>query len=86
MSVLPTLQQYNSAYPQLHYDQPPCPQNGYGWHGNGYGWQLNPEDWKTASVYPSLEGGDTVDTGTPVPVEEPPIVEQKISKQNAYVS
>ncbi|KAK9885851.1 hypothetical protein WA026_013729 [Henosepilachna vigintioctopunctata] len=86
MFAIPTVQQYNNAYPQLEYDQPPCPQNGYGWHGNGYGWQLNPEDWKTAPIYPSLNDAEAEDVPTPEPVEEPPIMEQKISKQNAYVS
>lgn len=87
---IPTIEQYNSAYPQLHYDQPPCPQNGYGWSGNGYGWQLSPDQWKSNSVYPSLDnvdgaGGDE-EVQAPAPIDEPVIVEQKVTKQNAVVS
>ncbi|XP_044749559.1 calpain-B-like isoform X5 [Coccinella septempunctata] len=85
--VIPTIEQYNSAYPQLHYDQPPCPQNGYGWSGSGYGWQLSPDEWKTNSVYPSLDNVDAADgedaASAPEPVEEPEIVEQKVGKQHA---
>lgn len=67
-------QQYYSAYPAVHYHQPPSAANGYGWHGNGYGWQLDPSSWHTPSLYPSLNEV----------VEEPPIEAQKVEKVNAY--
>lgn len=66
-------QQYYNAYPHLHYDQPPCATNGYGWHGNGYGWQKDPSTWKTPSIYPDLSEV----------VEEPEIEAQKVEKQEA---
>lgn len=69
-------QQYNNAYPTIHYQQPPGAANGYGWHGNGYGWQLDPAAWHTPPLYPTLN--DTV-------VEEPAIQAEKVGKQNAYV-
>lgn len=87
MAAFPTIEQYNSAYPHLDYEQPPCPQNGYGWSGNGYGWQLSPDQWKTTTVYPSLDnvdaGGEEEAAEIPEPVEEPVIVEQKVTKQDA---
>ncbi|CAH0545797.1 unnamed protein product [Brassicogethes aeneus] len=67
--------QYFNAYPQIHYQQPPCASNGYGWHGNGYGWQLDPKAWNTAP--PNTEQTDAV-------IEEPIIQSEKIEKQNAY--
>lgn len=69
-------QQYNQAYPELHYQQPPCAANGYGWHGNGYGWQIDPANWRTPSLYPKLEEV----------VEEPQLTQQKVEKQAAAVS
>lgn len=69
-------QQYNQAYPNIHYGQPPCASNGYGWHGNGYGWQVDPSKWKRPSLYPSQEEV----------VEEPVLTEQVVEKQNASVS
>ncbi|XP_018579516.1 calpain-A isoform X2 [Anoplophora glabripennis] len=68
-------QQYNNAYPTIHYQQPPSAANGYGWHGNGYGWQLDPKSWQTPPLYPSLD--DEV-------VEEPLIQAEKVTKQNAW--
>ncbi|XP_049818414.1 calpain-A-like isoform X3 [Aethina tumida] len=67
--------QYNNAYPQIHYQQPPGACNGYGWHGNGYGWQVDPKTWHTPPLYPTVK--DEV-------VEEPIIQSQKLEKQNAY--
>lgn len=69
-------QQYNQAYPLIHYQQPPCASNGYGWHGNGYGWQVDPSQWKTPDIYPKLEEA----------IEEPVLTQEKVGKQTAVVS
>lgn len=72
-------QQYMNAYPQL--PTMPTPGTAYGWAGSGFGWQIDPSSWQVPSLYPRL---DDV-------VEEPPIVEQKVEKQevskkNIYVN
>ncbi|CAG9855571.1 unnamed protein product [Phyllotreta striolata] len=68
-------QQYYNAYPEVHYQQPPCASNGYGWHGNGYGWQVDPKKWHPAPV----------DLSEGVPLADEPVIEaQKVTKQNAW--
>ena len=69
-------QQYNNAYPTIHYQQPPSASNGYGWHGNGYGWQRDPSLWHKPSVNPEENEA----------VEEPVLTAQKLEKQESYVS
>ncbi|CAG9837674.1 unnamed protein product [Diabrotica balteata] len=76
LPMLVPYQQYFNAYPVINYQQPPSAANGYGWHGNGYGWQLDPSSWQCAP--PNAE-----ETGAPV-VEEPPVMAQKVTKQNAW--
>ncbi|XP_017768941.1 PREDICTED: uncharacterized protein LOC108557065 [Nicrophorus vespilloides] len=72
-------EQYNNAYPNLKYEQPPSAVNGYGWHGNGYGWQVDPSQWKTASIYPTLDEGAAEEEEIEA-IEEPVIEAKKVEK------
>jgi hypothetical protein len=77
-------QQYNNAYPHLHWQNPPSAVNGYGWHGNGYGWQVDPSQWKTHNIYPSSEGAEDAETQVEA-VEEPLVQAQKVDKVESYL-